>query len=369
MICKKGNSMQESKQFERQFYIDFLRVIAIMAVVLLHVSGERIMDCDVHTSDWQIMNIYESLARWGVPVFVMISGALFLSRRTLSIKIMYKKYISRLLVAYLFWSSFYAIVIPLAKVIFLKNDMVSMSTVFKSIISHDGVVALWFLPMIIGLYMCVPIYMSIVKSKELTKYFLGLSFLFAICLPTIGNFSGDFLGNAIGELWKSITSFINDMQLQMVFGYSFYFVMGLWLSKNEIEKKKRFVIYFMGILGAVMTVICTGVVSKRVGYLVETYYSNFSINVMLMAIAVFVAAKEVHGNNKLCLTMAALSKYSFGIYLVHIFIRNILMMVGIDTLLFAPYISIILLTLLIAGASAIVSLVLNKIPVINKWIV
>ena len=57
-------------------------------------------------------------------------------------------------IAYIVWSLFYAIFDPLRKLIFKDDYHISFVEIIGSFIS--GAVHLWFLPMIIGLYMCIP---------------------------------------------------------------------------------------------------------------------------------------------------------------------------------------------------------------------
>lgn len=99
----------ESKRKESQRIIafDVMRIIAIFAVLLLHYSSQRFY-ISFPSSEWEIRNIYDSMVRWGVPVFVMISGALFLdSNKKLSIKRLFTKNILRIICAFLFWSFIY----------------------------------------------------------------------------------------------------------------------------------------------------------------------------------------------------------------------------------------------------------------------
>ncbi len=70
----------------RTIYFDYLRVFATAAVILLHVAAFNWLSTDVNGYDWKVFNFYDSIVRWGVPVFVMISGALFLGRDDISIK-------------------------------------------------------------------------------------------------------------------------------------------------------------------------------------------------------------------------------------------------------------------------------------------
>lgn len=93
---------------ERKIYCDYLRIIATFAVVVLHVSASNWCSTDVNGMEWQAFNFYDSIVRWSVPIFVMISGSLFLGR-DIPIKRIYEKYILRMIIAFIFWSVFYAL--------------------------------------------------------------------------------------------------------------------------------------------------------------------------------------------------------------------------------------------------------------------
>ncbi len=58
---------------ERTAYFDYLRVFATFAVIVIHVSAQNWYITDVNEIYWQTYNFYESIVRWAVPVFVMIS--------------------------------------------------------------------------------------------------------------------------------------------------------------------------------------------------------------------------------------------------------------------------------------------------------
>ncbi|MBR3027382.1 MAG: acyltransferase family protein [Bacteroidales bacterium] len=61
----------------RVLYLDILRIMAIIAVVMLHVSAQRFY-VSFPSYEWEVRMFFNSMVRWGVPIFVMISGALFL---------------------------------------------------------------------------------------------------------------------------------------------------------------------------------------------------------------------------------------------------------------------------------------------------
>lgn len=67
----------------RTVYFDYLRVFAIFAVIILHISASNWHTTDVNGFEWQVFNFFDSITRWCVPIFIMISGSLFLNRNSL----------------------------------------------------------------------------------------------------------------------------------------------------------------------------------------------------------------------------------------------------------------------------------------------
>lgn len=108
-------SVKSKSYVNHIFYIDMLRVLAIIAVLLMHTAGHRSPN-EVSTIEWQICNIFDSGTRWAVPIFVMISGCLFLDKnKEISIKKLYRKNILRIITAYIFWSLIYTLVFSTIK--------------------------------------------------------------------------------------------------------------------------------------------------------------------------------------------------------------------------------------------------------------
>ena len=102
---------------KRRYYLDALRIVAICAIVLLHVAGSYWYQLSVYTSEWQAINLYDCITRWGVPVFVMISGALFLDpAREQPIKKLWTRNIPKLVRLILFWGLLYALVYDLPNI-------------------------------------------------------------------------------------------------------------------------------------------------------------------------------------------------------------------------------------------------------------
>jgi surface polysaccharide O-acyltransferase-like enzyme len=91
-------------------WMDSARVLAIVAVVLIHelaptVEGRGV---DVGGIAWWWANALNSAARWSVPVFLMISGALALDPARVSRpRHYYRRRLQRIGVPLLFWTAFY----------------------------------------------------------------------------------------------------------------------------------------------------------------------------------------------------------------------------------------------------------------------
>ena len=64
----------------RVIYFDILRIVAIFFVVFVHLAAQHWADVDVSSRAWFAFNLYCTTGKWSVPIFVMISGALFLGR-------------------------------------------------------------------------------------------------------------------------------------------------------------------------------------------------------------------------------------------------------------------------------------------------
>ena len=84
---------------------DILRIVACFAIVLLHVSSSVLDTVNVHSSEFLIMIVYNSLTRFAVPIFFMLSGLFLLSPDRENIKL--GKRILKLVSLFYVWSAFY----------------------------------------------------------------------------------------------------------------------------------------------------------------------------------------------------------------------------------------------------------------------
>ena len=347
-----------NKANNRVYYFDMLRIFATFAVVLIHSSGAGWSDMSPSTFIWQICNFFDGISRWCVPIFVMISGALFLNKEP-NIKKLFSKNILRIITAFIFWSVLYGV-----STIFIYGKSVKLA-VGEMIVGHYH---LWFLFMIVGLYLAVPILKKITKDSKITNYFLIASFIFAFVIPQGVSFVSVFSESVAASLNK----ILDAVNFNIALGYTGYFVLGYVLSKAELTKKQTKIIYCAGLLGFVSTIGLSVAFSVFKGKSVDVFYDYLSVTVLLESIGVFMFFKNMKLNisEKTGVVLNKLSKYSFGVYLVHVLILEIVTdYLKFDLFRINPIVSIPVFALLLTVVSFAVSAVINHIPILKKYIV
>jgi len=349
--------MKKVEESNRRVYIDYLRVFATFAIMILHVSAKNLFTIDVSSSNWQILSIYNSVVRWGVAIFVMISGTLFLNK-DIPIKKIYLKYILRMVLSFGFWAFIYAI--------FAKGTILSKISVLI-----EGKYHMWFIPMIIGIYMSIPMIKTIVRDEKVLNYYLILFLLFGIIIPSAIVLIKD-LGNGI--IIKGINALdydIRSLDVHLVLGFCGYFVLGYYLDKKTFTEKQKKYIYILGLLGFSITIGMTLMLSLKTQHYFENYHGNFMLNILLESVAVFIFFKSIKYNNKkINNIMQKLSKYSYGAFLMHVLIMDqINERLRLTTLSFNPIISVLVITLIVFVISFGISALLNHIPIVKKYLV
>ncbi|MBR5329807.1 MAG: acyltransferase family protein [Firmicutes bacterium] len=349
----------------RAYYLDVLRIIATVAVIILHVSAQNWDAVDIHSFAWHVFNFFDSLVRWAVPVFIMISGAVFLDNdRPLSIQKLYRKNVLRLVIVYFVWATVYAV------------DKWIMGATLKDVILSiiGGHYHMWFIPMLIGLYLIVPLLRKITESRTMTLYLIVLGVIFTFVIPQILQLINILKVPHTADLLITTSATFHFMAVKFPGVYVLYFVLGYALHKFEIGKNLRKAIYLLGLLGFAATVLLTVWLSYDAGVGVSSYYLAETINVLLMATALFTWAKYSKRTSRLqehhIPKLAFLSKCTLGVYLIHpLILAKLYLWFSISTVSFQPILGMIIVTAIVTVVSFLLSAILNKIPWIKKYIV
>ena len=351
---------EKNNSTNRIEYFDYLRIFATFGVILLHVAAEYWYTSDVTSYEWNVLNVYDNISRWTVPIFVMISGSLFLEQNY-SVSSMYKKFIFRLVPAFLFWSALYAMINM------VQNHLSPVKVIAQMIKGHFH---MWFIPMIIGLYIITPFLKKIAESMKLTKYFLIVCFIFSFVMPNITT----IISLIDGDLGYSVSQVTGNLYFYFTFGFVGFYVLGYYLNRIDTAHKLKWPLYILGIIGALSTIALTVIFSRRNQAAEGSLCWYLSVNVFLFSMGVFAFAKNnwnhINVSPSVKGIVQKMSKYSFGVYLVHVLVMEQLdILFGINSLAFNPIISVPVISLLIFVISYMISAVLHHIPVLKKYIV
>jgi len=349
-------------------YLDALRILATFCVVMIHVSAQNWYIIDVTSADWQVLNVYDSLVRWAVPAFLMISGVLFIPR-DIEVSVIVKKYCLRLLVAYLGWSFLYMVFSQGIKAAVLGFFQSGMEKQFATLI--DGPYHLWYLPMIAGIYLCIPFFQALVQREKLCRYFLLLWGIFSIALPTALTILKSLGGYKLSVIAAAISEELDMMVIGSAIGYAGFFVLGYVLHQREMSQKERKLLIFGGILGAVCTILLTAFGSIRQGTPCDGFYSPFALGVAMETVGAFVLFKQMNlGKKRGGKVLHVISKACFGAFLVHLCVFDkACTLLQMNTLTYTPILMVPIMGLGVFLISLFISLLLQRIPFINRYFV
>ncbi len=349
---ERDSSLAVSNRWD---YLDAMRLFATLSVITLHATSKQWSRASIDSIDWQILNIYDSIVRFCVPVFFMISGVLFLNpQREFPLKKLYGKNLLRLGTGFFFWSMFYVLVGTWRS----GGTLTPLSFLSQSLL---GRYHLGFLFTLAGIYLTVPILRRIAHDKETLVYFLCLSFVFVQLATTfqLSPKTGIWL-----ERWQERGNF------HLVLGYSGYFLLGYYLHTYPLNPlKQRKGIYVLSILALLGTIVGTHLLSQRDGVANSALYQYHLPNTYVVAIAVFLLFQQMKLPERVEQWVKKVSPLTFGVYLVHDFYLVLFMEdfqwmdLGIPAIISVP-----IFTTAVFVASLLTVMMLQKIPVLGKWI-
>ena len=235
----------------------------------------------------------------------MISGALFLSPdKPLDIRRLFSKNLLRIVYAFLFWSVIYVLVTEGVG----QGPKVAFLSVLK------GPPHFWFLYVLIGIYLVLPVLKSIAAREKAFNYFVVLAFITTFVIPSIFGHLAWFSQSGM----QVLADYYDGFGLSSLY-FITYFVLGHWLFSRPISCRMRKVIYLLAALSVVGSVVGTRWLSFRLGFCHGFFYDDLHPFVLIQGVAVFVFLKDRFRDlsPRLSRIVVRLSSYSFGIYLVH----------------------------------------------------
>lgn len=292
----------------RILYFDILKILSAFAVVVMHVAVPMIKEGDTSAGQLAVQFI-GGATRFAVPVFLMVSGAMLLDKDIVSIRSFYRKCFLRYFVPVVIWLMVYKI----GPCIINGYDRYDCLYLVKT---KNPAFHLWYMWMFIGLCLGLPfIRMMVDRTSERLMYMY-----FAIW--GVYAFGVNILEVATGGIYNYNSVF------NVFLGY---FILGYFMSSAvRIDTHSAVwagVVLLCSLVSGLLYVIrfCGN------SQILNAQYGFCSVNSLfccVITLSLFALAKYRFNRSHTSAIINALSRATFGIYLIHV-----LVLTGVDRFL------------------------------------
>lgn len=356
---------------QRKNFLDILRVAATCAVVLLHtVTGVMdASDMSLFPVQRKVFLVAMDLVCWCVPVFLLISGYLFLNPgRSISFRTMVTKYCRRIVLALFLFGVPYACLEQVAAERSFHPKMIWEG--FLMVLQGQSWSHMWYLYLIFFLYLLTPALRLILEKLSRGAVYLLLAVLFA------GSSILPFIKGMFGPEWLPA---LPDWGI-----YFFYYICGYLFATGKrfgLQERKtggagpegefqadggRMRPGKRSWLTATCVLALAMAVSRIAGFSFQMAY-NYPFTVVL-ALLLFTGGISA-GKTKNTGFWENASALSFGVYLIHpVFLNIYYKFLHVTPLSFPIWLSLPLFFLGSLLPAAFAAWVLRKVPPLRKYV-
>lgn len=354
---------------ERYQYIDLLESIAMLMVIIYHSCLTK-----WYCLDGSLYGYFEyyfnSLLSMCVPLFFFANGFLLLNR-----EFHLKKHIiktAKLILLLLFWGAVKLLVLMPIKGEFLTlrgylSDLYNMRYLWIS--NH------WYIAVLISVYFFVPI----IKATFDSNYKAFLFFAVICFILTIGNTAVNEFKTILSVIMHRPTvsehyNFFKELNpLREIKGYAFvYFCLGGILGKHKeriiaVDRKKRVII---AAIGMTISTVCLTLIGMMYSNLKNAVWDNVffgydTIFTFVNVILLFSVLVDYRKNIKL---IYLISSNSLGIYFIHDIFTNLFTLFTDKHEIFHNVIAGTAVSIVILLISLLLTLCINKIPILSNMV-
>lgn len=320
------------KDEKRIIWLDFVKFIAIFMMIAVHCT-DNVTPAE-RSEPWYNLwgSFYGSFMRPAIPLFVMITGTLLLPVEQ-NISAFYKKRLTRLLVPFIICSLLYNLFPWITGLLGLSptiiNDFFAWAEPDQSLsgaLHHIAMipfnfsmlaVQMWYVYLLIGLYLYMPIFSAWVKQASIKeqKVFLVLWFV-SLFIPYLREY-------LTKDLWGTCSW--NEFGLLYYFaGFNGYLLLGHYIINNKMNLSWNKLV-MMGVPSFVIGYCITFFGFKSVTAvpgqsveLVELFFTYCSPNVLMMTLPLFLAIQKIHFSSAVIRRFSvSISTCTFGIWMSH----------------------------------------------------
>jgi surface polysaccharide O-acyltransferase-like enzyme len=281
--------------------IDYLRVISILAVVLIHTTTRTLETVGYDLNGFPMTLFLNQIARFAVPLFILISG--FVLEISYNPKENYfsfiKRRFSKIFIPYIFWSAIYYF--------FVYNQ--NHDNFLKVILTGNASYQLYFIPTLCIFYLLFPFLYKIYNliSKWWSLTILGIS---QILLMRYDYFVKQFS--------------VSDPLRVLILSY-FLFIIGIVAARNkekifEIIRKIKYA-FIVLIPSLAFYLFEEGRSRYFLTYDIKAFYSQWRPSVFVYTVLVSLILFYIFEKSKFqSMLMEKLSKLSFLVFFIHVIV-------------------------------------------------
>lgn len=281
----------------RKYDIDFLRVLSAFMVVLLHASAMGNLVPGV--KDFTVNVIINSLTRFSVPVFIMISGYFMLGKEE-DLSFFVKRAV-KLIFIMTGWSAVYLVRYCLSGALIINS--------FKDAVVYllTEPMHLWYFYALFALTLLTPAMGIFARNCDKKTYIYTMTLMLV-------------LGSVVTMLVKensfpTLMKITEKLKIGTVLTFPAYYLFGYFVKRFGQGRK---ISLFLFLAGLFLTIVGVLILSHQKGVLSENVLSFFSLNVAFagMGIFAFFEGREIKGKGFIKLV----APLTAGIYGLHMLI-------------------------------------------------
>ena len=310
-------------------YIDVARALAIISITTNH-AYNRSFATDFGTQAEYLAlpflvsvlkTLTHSFSRLGVPIFVMITGALLLPRD-------YSKNYSKFLkhnwlrlfitteiwLAIMFW---YLQLFP-NSILFTNGFGYCLLRFFMTLLFINPVTmhSMWYMEMILCVYLLIPILSVALQKLPSYAFWLPLVIV-AVCSFVLVDFNSVLTGLGVSEEVSTSLSSANVFSMFVV-----YLMIGYWISRGYLQKYSTAIILLLFIVFFILvSALQLWLYSTESDIIVAKGYKSF----LLLGASTFLfelLRRTEYENGRFLSSCRFLADIAFGIYFIHICIME-----------------------------------------------
>lgn len=331
---------------EKISWLDYLRALACMLVVLLHTAAPYLYQMNtISMYSWGVGNVVDSFARVCIPLFLMISGYLFFHDRKPGLR----HYI-RIILALLFYSGLALLYLKFYRE--LPVEALIRNILFAPVFYH-----LWYFYAIFAVYVLAGL--ITVGNTGLRSIIVLFILCFVILNPRLSD---------ITTLFGVTLSSGFQIDGNIIY-YALYAAFGAILGRLEIKNSSAVAYLALScyVGSSLLIALLTFISSSKAGTFVANFYEYNGVLVSIGSISVFLFVKEKEKIfSAIEKPLNVIAGNSLAIYGTHVLVLDYINMSGYRNLE-SPIVDILLVFSAVFLSSLVVSYFIGKLDKYN-WV-